>query len=119
VALPALGQLFKFARDTQDLYKLHETVRATIMALDGRLRVVEDRLTRLEAEQGQVVSEAKSAATGAATMIASAVIADAVTRVTRIEEGISRLSLRDGLLAVAGDGALRKAAPLGDFGISG
>ena len=73
MALLALGQLFKFARDTQDLYKLHETVKATIVALDGWLRAVEDRLTRLEAERGQVVSEAKSAATGAATMIASAV----------------------------------------------
>lgn len=119
MALAALGQLFKFARDTQDLYKLHETVKATIIALDGRLRAVEDRLTRLEAEQGQIVSEAKSAATGAATMIAGAVIADAVTRVTRIEEGLSRLSDRHGMLAVADDGALRKTALLGEFGISG
>ena len=119
MALAALGQLFKFARDTQDLYRLHETVKATIMALDGRLRAVEDRLTRLEAEQGQIVSEAKSAATGAATMIASAVIADAVTRVTRIEEGLSRLSDRHGMLIVPSNGALKTAAPLGDFGISG
>ncbi|HEY4172793.1 MAG TPA: hypothetical protein VGM42_07165 [Rhodopila sp.] len=116
MALPALGQLFKFARDTQDLYKLHETVKATIMALDGRLRAVEDRLIQLEAEQGQIVSEAKSAATGAATMIASAVIADAVTR---IEKGLNRVSVRNSMLAAPSDAALRTTAPLGDFGISG
>jgi hypothetical protein len=52
VAFAAIGQLFKFARDTQDLYKMHETVKDLITALDGRLRGVEDRLIRMEAEQG-------------------------------------------------------------------
>nr|WP_294531301.1 hypothetical protein [uncultured Rhodopila sp.] len=42
--------------------------------LGNRLRKVEDRLTKPEAEQTQVISEAKSAATSATTMIASAVI---------------------------------------------
>ena len=109
MALPALGQLFKFARDTQDLYKLHATVKDTIVALDGRLRAVEDRLIRMEAEQGLVVSEAKSAATGAATMIASAVISDAVTRVTRVEDRIRRLSATNGALLLQGNGDLGQA----------
>lgn len=104
MALPALGQIFKFARDTQDLYRLHETVKEAIAALDGRLRTVEDRLIRLEAEQGQIVTEAKSAATGAATIIASAVISDAVTRVTRVEEGVRLLAARHSALALRSDG---------------
>jgi hypothetical protein len=104
VALPALGQIFQFARDTQDLYKLHETVKEMISALDSRLRIVEDRLLRLEAEQGQMVSEAKTAATGAATIIASAVISDAVTRVTRVEEGMRRLSARNAPVPHRGEG---------------
>ena len=104
MALPALGQLFKFARDTQDIYRLHETVKNMIAALDVRLRAVEDRLIRVEAEQGQMVSEAKSAATGAATIIASAVISDAVTRVTRVEEGIRRLSAHNGAMMLQSDG---------------
>jgi hypothetical protein len=108
VALPALGQLFKSPRDTQDIYKLHETVKDLIAALDARLRAVEDRVLRMEAEQGQIVSEAKSAATGAATMIASAVISDAVTRVTRVEEGLRRLSAWNDAVALEGDaGAIR------------
>jgi hypothetical protein len=83
-------------------------MKDALAAIDERLRSVEDRLTRIEAEQDQVISEAKSAATGAATMIASAVIFDAVTRVTRIEEGIRRIERRrpssDAARAVRGDG---------------
>ncbi len=106
----AIGQIFKFARDAQDLYRLHETVKETITVLDGRLRVVEDSLLTLETEQGQVVSEAKSAATGAATTIASAVISDTVTRVTQVEEGIRRLSTYNGAIPHSGDGELTKAS---------
>lgn len=106
--LPSLGQIFRFARDTQDLYKLQETVRDAIGALDNRLRAVEDRLIRIEAEQGQVISEAKSAATSAATIIASSVMSDAVTRVTRVEEGISRLAAANGSRALHHDRDLRR-----------
>jgi hypothetical protein len=101
---PTLGQVFKFARDTQDLYRLHETVKDMIAALDTRLRGIEERPLRMEAEQGQMLIEAKSAATGAATVIVSAVIADAVARVTRVEEGIRRLSVRNGTLSLQADG---------------
>ncbi|MEA2743088.1 MAG: hypothetical protein QOG25_1459 [Acetobacteraceae bacterium] len=91
MGLSSIGQLFAFARETQDLFALQAKMKEGLVAMDGRLRSVEDRLTRLETEQGQVITEARSAATAAAAMIASAVIADAVTRVTRLEEGIRRL----------------------------
>jgi hypothetical protein len=84
--------MFAFARETQDLYALQGKLKDSLVALDERLRQVEDRLTRLEAQQGHIVVEAKAAATGAATLIASAVISDAVTRVTRVEEGVRRLA---------------------------
>jgi hypothetical protein len=96
--------MFAFARETQDLYALQGKLKDSLIALDERLRQVEDRLTRLEAQQGHIVVEAKAAATGAATLIASAVISDAVTRVTRVEEGVRRLSA--GPLAVVSDPAL-------------
>jgi len=88
----AVGRIFTFARETQDLYALQAKFKDTLVALDERLRAVEDRLTRLEAEQRQIISEAKTAAAGAATVIAGGVISDAVTRLTRVEEGIRRLS---------------------------
>lgn len=107
MGLGAIGWIFTFARDTQDLYALQGKLKDGLVALDERLRQVEDRLTRLEAEQGHVVVEAKAVATGAATLIASAVISDAVTRVTRLEEGVRRLS--PGPIPVVSDGALAGA----------
>ena len=53
---------------------------------------IEDRLARLEAEQDQVISEAKGAAGAAATMIAVSIVSDVVTRITRIEERTARLT---------------------------
>jgi hypothetical protein len=102
MALPSISRLWFVGRRIEEIFKLQGQIEETFADVDerfatlekaigDRLRAVEDRLTRLEAEQGQVVSEAKSAATGAATMIASAVISDAVTRVTRVEEGLRRL----------------------------
>ncbi len=61
---------------------------------------MDDRLIRLEAEQAQVISEAKSAA----TINAGAVVSDVVTRVTRVEEGMRRLSGQNGSVALYGDG---------------
>jgi hypothetical protein len=42
-------------------------------------------MTHLEAAQEQLITEAKAAASVAATGLASSVISDVVTRVTRIE----------------------------------
>jgi hypothetical protein len=47
------------------------------------------------------LSEAKSAASSAATLVAVNMISDAVTRVTRVEERIGRLS--DGTLHAIGE----------------
>ena len=57
-------------------------------------------MIRLEAEQAQVISEAKSAA----TINAGAVVSDVVTRVTRVEEGMRRLSGQTGSVALYCDG---------------
>jgi hypothetical protein len=43
------------------------------------------RMTHLEAGQERLITEAKSAAGSAATVVAGSVISDAVTRLTRIE----------------------------------
>jgi hypothetical protein len=42
-------------------------------------------MLRLEAEQTQLVTEARSAATVASTVVAGGIISDAVTRITRLE----------------------------------
>ncbi len=123
MAIPLLSQAWSVARRVEDLLKLQANTEKTLAIMDERfaslevtlsmrLRAVEDRLTRLEADQAQVVSEAKSAATGAATMIAGAVISDAVTRVTRVEERLRRLEQKP--LPSAADRLLREDGATGN-----
>jgi vacuolar-type H+-ATPase subunit I/STV1 len=73
------------ARKIEDLLELQTKTREALEKLDARLRAVEDRMTRLEASQEQLITEAKAAAGVAATGLASSVISDVVTRITRIE----------------------------------
>jgi hypothetical protein len=53
--------------------------------IEQRLRALEDRMIRLEADERQIVTEARSAAAAASTIVAGAIISDAVTRITRLE----------------------------------
>jgi hypothetical protein len=54
-------------------------------AVDIGLRGLEDRMTHLEDVQGQIVVEARSAASAAAITVSGAIISDVVTRVIRVE----------------------------------
>ena len=94
MALPGIGSLWAFGRKLEDLFALHRTVAEALQLLDERLRGVEDRLLRLETEQGQVVSEARSAATAASTMVAGSIISEAVTRLTRLEGRTEQIEQR-------------------------
>ncbi len=85
MALNAVGRLWSLARKIEELFTLHTKVEASLQIIDERLRALEDRLLRLEANERQIVTEARSAATAASTQIAGAVISDAVTRITRLE----------------------------------
>ena len=90
-------RLWRLVREVEDLFKLQTDTASALDALDVRLRSIEDRMTRLEAGQGQLVTEAKAAAGAAATMVAGAVVSDVVTRITRIEmraEQADRRTLR-------------------------
>jgi TolA-binding protein len=81
--LPA--RLWTLARKIEELLELQSKTRVALEAIEGRLRSLEDRMTHLEAGQGQLITEAKAAAGAAAAGVASSVISDVVTRVTRIE----------------------------------
>jgi hypothetical protein len=48
-------------------------------------------MLRLEADERQIVTEARSAATAASSQIAGAVISEAVTRITRLEDRTDQL----------------------------
>jgi hypothetical protein len=85
MALPAVGRLWQVARKIEDLFTLHAKVEASLLVIDRRLKALEDRMLRLEGDQAQIITEARSAATAASTAVAGAVISEAVTRITRLE----------------------------------
>ncbi len=79
------ARLWTFARKIEELLAVQIKTEKALEAVAHRLRAIEDRMTHLEAIQGQIVVEARSAASAAATTVAGAVISDVVTRVTRME----------------------------------
>jgi hypothetical protein len=90
VALPAIGGLWRFARKIEDLFALHKTVQASLLVIERRLKALEDRMLKLEADERQVVTEARSAS----TMVAGAIVSDTVTRITRLEGRTDQLEQR-------------------------
>ncbi len=79
------ARLWAIARKVDDLLELHRKTASALDSIELRLRMLEERMTRLEAGQSNLVTEAKAAAGVAATGLAGSVISDVVTRVTRIE----------------------------------
>jgi hypothetical protein len=62
--------------------------------VDERLEALEDRFLRLDGEQARLITEARSAATAASTVVAGGIISDAVTRITRLEGRADQLEQR-------------------------
>jgi hypothetical protein len=79
------ARLWTIARKIEELLEIQSKTRTALEAIEARLHGLEDRMTHLEADQERLITEAKSAAGSAATVVAGSVISDAVTRLTRIE----------------------------------
>ena len=79
------ARLWTVVRKVEDLLELQHKTRENVDRIEARLRALEDRMTRLEANQTQIISEARAAAAAAATSLAGSIISDVVTRVTRLE----------------------------------
>lgn len=62
MALSDVGRAWTFARKIEDLLGLQREVREGLDLAAQRLRELEDRMTRLEARQDQIFTEARSAA---------------------------------------------------------
>jgi len=90
MALSDISRLWMLARKLEELFSLHNKVEASLQIVDERLRALEDRMLRLEVEQGRVFTEARNAA----IVMASNVISDAVTRITRLEVSTDQLAKR-------------------------
>lgn len=92
MALSDVGRLWKLARRVEELFELQAKVRESFEVIDDRLKNLENRMIQMEAERRELVTEAKSAATAAATTIAGGILSDVVTRITRLEERAGRQS---------------------------
>jgi hypothetical protein len=90
VALPSIREVWTFLRKAEELLALHKKVETSLELIDGRLRALEDRVLRLETGQGQIFTEARNAA----TLMASGVISDAITRITRLEVHVQQSEAR-------------------------
>ena len=78
MALLDVGKLWRFARAVEDLLRRDRAHDESFRAVGQRLDRIEERLTRLEAQQGIAVAEAKgaAAATGAANTVPTASATD-------------------------------------------
>jgi len=85
MALGAIRGAWSLARRVEELFEFQTKAREGFQLIDERLKALEGRILRLEAEQGQVITTAGAAATAAAATVAGSVISDAVTRITRLE----------------------------------
>lgn len=86
----ALGRAWRLARKAEELLELQRTVRQSLSKIEERVDELKDRMTSLDAGQKQMLTEARNAA----IVAASGVIADAVTRITRLEARTDQLEQR-------------------------
>jgi hypothetical protein len=66
----------------------------SVDAILERLQLLEVRMTQLESDRGQMITEAKAAAGMAAAAIASNIVSDAITRITRLQMRQSDAAIR-------------------------
>jgi hypothetical protein len=90
MALSDIGKLWTLARKLEQLFSLHNKVAISLQIVDDRLRALEDRMLKLETEQSRLFTEARNTA----TVMASNVISDAVTRITRLEGWADQVARR-------------------------
>lgn len=64
--LPGVGRLWTLARQVEDLFTFQRRADEALQLAEQRLRALEDRLLQLEREQGQIIIEARIAASAAA-----------------------------------------------------
>ena len=79
------------ARRVDKLFELQTRIDASLEIIDERLRAVEDRLLRVAAAGPRLITEARCAASAAATAMSGAALNDVVTRLTRVEVKLEAL----------------------------
>jgi uncharacterized coiled-coil protein SlyX len=78
-------QFWAIARKFDELLSLQKRTEKSVDAILERLHALELRVIQREADRGQMITEAKAAAGVAASGVASMIVSDAITRITRLE----------------------------------
>jgi len=79
------SQLWVFARKLDEVMTIHKRTEDSVAKILERIHVLETRMTHLEADRGQMITEAKAAAGIAASAVAGNFLSDVITRITRLE----------------------------------
>lgn len=90
MAILDVGKLWRFARSIEDLMRRDKAHEEAVRKIAQRLDAIEGRLTRLEAQQGIVVAEAKGAAAATGAAAAAQAVTDLARRLGALEERSGR-----------------------------
>jgi uncharacterized protein YPO0396 len=113
MAIPGLAQLWTLGRRVEALFELQKEAKDTFKdiadrfdalesKLDARIRAVEDRLTKLDASEARIISDAKREAAAEATRSNN----DIVTRLTKVEFALTILGqVRSSARAIRHEGS--------------
>jgi predicted nucleic acid-binding Zn-ribbon protein len=91
VALPNPADFWKLAKALDRLVSLETRTNEAFAETNLRLTRIEERLTRIEADRDRMVTEAKAAASTAASVAASAHLADLARSMGGLEERVRQI----------------------------
>ena len=87
MALPSIGAIIGLVRRVDRLFENVEKTQRGLEALEKRVSAVEDRMTVLEANQGNLVVEARAASAVAASGAVTTHLVDMSRRIGALEAG--------------------------------
>jgi hypothetical protein len=91
MALPDVGRLLSLARQADDLFKLHDTVKDGLKAVNDRMRAIEDRLLQIETQLPHIVKTSENAARTASTEALNPHLMAIGSRLARVETQLEQL----------------------------
>jgi hypothetical protein len=87
LALPGIGAIVGLVRRVDRLLENVEKTQRGLEALEKRVSAIEDRMTALEANQGNLIVEARAASAVAASGAVTAHLVDMSRRIGALEAG--------------------------------
>jgi hypothetical protein len=87
LALPGIGAIVGLVRRVDRLFENVEKTQRGLEALEKRVSAVEDRMTALEANQGNLIVEARAASAVAASGAVTTHLVDMSRRIGALEAG--------------------------------